>query len=234
MNIKEFFKTQDGKYISIFLTGLLIGYVAFPEKRIEEKITKQYEQKITEIKQINEKQLAKTEEEKSATEKALRSYKRQTEFKLQKLTKEVNELRSKQKTSYYKIVKPDGTIEIKKFTETDVSESSEVISSIKQEYSKKVSELEDKWKKVQEKKVADITQEFSIKEDKYKKEIFRLEQQKITEVGKKRFGVEVGLNSDEELYLHASYDFLGPLFLGGLVTNPMQMGSVGLGLGIRF
>ena len=234
MNVKEFLKTQDGKYLSIFLSGLLVGYVAFPEKRVEEKLTQQYEQKIAEIKQINEIQLSKTEEEKKKTEASLSSYKRQTDKKLQKLTKEVTELRSKQKVSYYKIVRPDGTVEIKKFTETDISESSQVIESVRQEYSEKISELENKWKQVHEKRVADIVQEFSLKEDRYKKEIFKLEQQRVTEIGKKSFGVEVGLNSDENVYLHATYDILGPFFIGGLVTNPMQMSSIGLGIGIRF
>jgi hypothetical protein len=234
MGIDAFTKSQEGKYLSILLAGILTGYLLFPEKRIEEKITKEYEQKIVQIKQSNEKEVEKLKEDKKAVEKTFSSYKKQTEFKLEKLSSEIKELKSKQKTSYYKIVRPDGTIEIKKFTETDTEESTQVISSIKEEYSQKILELEQKWKEIHEKRVLDIKRDFSSKEEAYKKEIFRLEQQKITEVGKKRFGVEVGLSSDEEVYIHANYDLVGPIFLGGHIVNPTQISTVGLGIGLRF
>jgi len=234
MDINAFAKSQEGRYLAILLTGILIGYVCFPEKRVEEKIKQEYEQKITQIKDANEKEVVSLKKERELSEKSLALYRKQTEAKIEKLSSEIRDLKSKQKTSYYKIVKPDGTIEIKKFTESEIEESTKVISSIKEEYAEKILQLEQKWKQVHERRIVDLQKEFSNKEQLYKDEMSKLEQQKITEIGKKRFGLEVGISTDEQIYVHANYDLIGPIFLGGHIVDPSQISTVGLGLGIRF
>ena len=158
--------------------------------------------------------------------------------KISKLTTEIKTLKSHQRIAYYKIVRPDGTIEEKQLTETDIDESTQIVTQIQEEYKRKVDQIETKWETIHQERVTAIQKEFSLKEDTYQKEIASLKKEKITDINPKNFGLEVGFMSNLHYYAHATYDVWGPFFIGlhgtgGTDLKTLSNWQVGGGLGIR-
>jgi hypothetical protein len=144
------------KHIALFFVGAIVGTILYPTKTIEEKLSKKHQQEIVSLKEAHAKEYKKLEEVSIKTNQEYDRYKKETDIKLSKQTEEVKDLKKKQKTSYYKIVKPDGTIEIKKFSESETSESSRIIQEIKQEFKLKIDSIEEKWEKIHKSRVEDL------------------------------------------------------------------------------
>jgi hypothetical protein len=219
--------------ILIFLLGMIIGVVFYPTKHIETKLTKIHQEEIATLKEQHQKELSVEHDKYSKLETNSKEYHVQSELNISKLTTQVSTLKSKQKTSYYKLVKPDGTVEIKKFTESEVDESTKVVTSIQEEFKQKIDSIEKKWESIHKDRVAEIQKDFSSKEETYKKTIDELQKSKVVDINKKSFGLEAGALLNGNYYGHVTYDVLGPLFLGlhsQLGTSP----TGGAGIGIRF
>lgn len=220
------------QFLVVLLVGVAIGAIFYPTKRIEETLTKKHKEEISTLTEQHNKEL-KTEHDKyDALSGSYKSLKMETESKVVSLTTQIHTLQSKQKTSYYKVVRPDGTIEIKKFSETDTDESSKVISQIQQEFKQKVDSIEQKWSVIHKERVVEMQKEFDAKEQTYKKMIDELKYSKVEDINKKNLGIEAGILLDKSYYGHITYDLLGPVFLGGHA----QFGTantLGLGLGLR-
>jgi hypothetical protein len=145
INFAELLSKEWVRLVGMLLLGVTIGAIFYPTKRIEEKITQKYEQEIASLKEVHQKEVDSVQEEFVKVASEYHSYHDEMEKKVSSLTVEVRTLQSKQKTAYYKIVKPDGTIEIKKFTESEVNESSKVITQVQEEFKRKVDSIESKW-----------------------------------------------------------------------------------------
>jgi cell division protein ZapA (FtsZ GTPase activity inhibitor) len=159
----------------------------------------------------------------------------ESEHKITKLTQEVKNLQSKQKTAYYKLIKPDGTIEIKKFSESEVNESTKVITEIQEEFKQKIEAIENKWSEIHKERVVKIQEEFNRKESDYKKTIDELQKSRTVSVNEKKFGIEAGILTDKNYYGHATMDLWGPVFVG--VHGELGQNNnnkMGAGLGLRF
>jgi chromosome segregation ATPase len=215
---------------------LILGAVFYPTKNIEEKLSQKYEQEIASLKEQHSKELATSKETLDASVKQFNQQIAEKEKKISVLTSQVTDLKSKQKTAYYKVIKPDGTIEIKKFSETEVSESTKVVTQIQEEFKEKLASIEKKYEEIHTKRVTELKKEFDSKEQEYKKTITSLEQSKSTNVNPKRFGAEVGSNTERQYYVHGTGTLVGPLFLGihGESNREMDKKSIGLGVGINF
>jgi uncharacterized membrane-anchored protein YhcB (DUF1043 family) len=221
------------RYIAILIAGVAIGALFYPTKRIEERVSSKYEEEITHLKQEHEQSTKKLTEELTKTKEQQTHITRDYEQKITQLTTQISHLKSSTKTSYYKIVRPDGTVEIKKFSENDVSESTTVITQIQQEFKEKIDEIEVKWEKIHKERVEKLHHDYSAKEAQYQSKISELEKSKVTEINPRKLGLELGLLSNRDYYLHANADVFGPLFIG----VHSQIGlypSLGGGLGIRF
>jgi hypothetical protein len=236
MDFKGLLSVEWVRYVVILFVGVTVGALFYPTKHIEEKLSLKYEQEISQLKETHQKEIDTQQEIFTSLAGEYHSYHDEMESKVSSLTTEVHSLQSKQKTAYYKIVRPDGTIEIKKFTESEVNESSKVVTQVQEEFKRKTDSIESKWKSIHETRVVEIKKEYEQKESNYKKTIEDLQKSKVTSVNEKRFGLEGGMMSNRDYYLHATADLWGPVFVGiqGEANKEFNENRLGLGLGLRF
>lgn len=232
--IREYVKNNLwAQYVLVLVAGIAIGAVFYPTKHIEETERRKHEEESKVLKEERRKEVGQLRESLDKVVKESSEYRKETERKLVKLTTENTTLKSNQKTAYYKVVRPDGTIEIKKFTETEVNESRQVITSIQQEFKEKITAIETKWEAIHKERVSAIQKEYASKEETYKRQIDELERKRVVDINKKSFGVEAGVTTKLSYYGHASYDIFGPIFLG-LHGQFGTESAAGAGLGLRF
>ena len=217
--------------MTILLIGVAIGAIFYPTKHIEETLTKKHQEEITILKEQHQKEIDKEHESYLEVSNQFHSYHDESEKKISSLTTQVTLLQSHQKTSYYKVVRPDGTIEIKKFSETDVSESTKVVTQIQEEFKQKIDSIEQKWSTIHKERIAEIQKEFDAKEQDYKKTIDEMKQTKVVDINKKSFGIEIGALITKDYYAHIAYDIFGPFFIGAQAQfGSDNTGGLGIGL----
>ena len=232
--IKHFFaKYAWARYALVLLAGIGIGALFYPTKHIEERERQRYEHELNVKNEEHLKAQEKTVEMYNSLSVEYRQLKSESENKITRLTSEVRDLKSKQKTAYYKVVRPDGTVEIQKFSETEVTESTKVITQIQEEFKQKVESIEQKWSDIHRERVTELSKEFKTKSEAYEKTIAELEKSKVVDINKKSFGLEGGLLTSGTYYGHATYDVFGPFFLGLHAQFGAATGGGG-GIGIRF
>lgn len=224
------------QFVLVLLVGITIGAVFYPTKHIEETLTSKYESEIKTLKETHSKELQTEHDKLTKTSEEFSSYKSESSKKISSLTTEVKTLQSKQKTAYYKVIRPDGTIEIKKFSESEVNESSQVVTQIQEEFKQKISSIENKWETIHKEKVASLQKDFDTKEQDYQRQISELKTTKIVDVNPKRFGLEGGMLTNKDYYGHATMDVWGPFFVGvhGQMGQGADTGLIGAGVGLRF
>lgn len=234
--LKYLLEKQWVRYVLTLVAGVAIGAVFYPTKRVEEKIKKKYEEEIQRVYERNASSEEKWQELYSSVSEEYRSYKKESSSKLESLTTTIRDLKSKQKTAYYKLVKPDGTIEERQFSESEVNESTQVVTQIRQEFQEKVQSIEQKWSDIHRQRLTEVKKQFEEKEQTYVKRIEELERSKVTTVNEKRFGAEVGMDTDRDYYIHGTGNIFGPVFMGvhGETSKEFNSQSIGLGLGIQF
>ena len=233
--MKELLKNRSVQLGLAVFIGVALGALFYPTKKIEERVKQEYQEKIDverTAKEILRKQLTEQIDElkEERTVKTIETVK-----KVAKLTYQIKELRYKKKETFYKLIKPDGTIEIRSFKESEVNESTKVITSIRTEFNQKVTEIEERWKRVHTKRVVKLKKDFDIKEKTYQEKITKLESEKIVDINPKNYGVEIGALSSRQYYFHANMDIFGPVFIGfHTQTNFSTRYAIGAGIGIRF
>ena len=233
--MKKLLKKRYVQILLALLVGCAIGAVFYPTKHIEERVKEEYQNKL-EIERISKEQLRKELTEKvDELQQEKTSLTIETTKTIAKLTYEVKELQSKKKETYYKIVKPDGTIEIRKFKESEVNESTQIITSVREEFDRKITEIEERWKSVHTERVEKLKKDYELKEKAYQEQIAKLESEKITDINPKKYGIEVGALSNRNWYTHANIDVFGPVFIGvHSQTNFTNDFAAGAGVGLRF
>lgn len=235
MNFKELLTKEWFRLTGMLLIGVTVGAIFYPTKRIEEKLTYKFQQEISSLKEVHAKEVQEVTEKYSSSLKENKELRVESERKITKLTSEVKNLQSKQKTAYYKLIKPDGTIEVKKFTESEVNESTKVVTQIQEEFKTKIEQIETKWLDIHKERVAKLQKDFDSKESGYQKTIEELTKSKTVSVNEKRFGLEAGMMSNKNYYGHATADLWGPVFIG--IHGELGANSdnkLGAGIGIRF
>ena len=232
--IKLLTQNQGVRYVLVLLLGVTIGAIFYPTKKIEEKITQKYEQQITKLKEEHSKEMASTKEEYQSQAKVTLTKLEETEKKIQTLIVQVRDLKTKMKTAKYKIIRPDGTIEEKEFTESESEESTKVITQIQEEFKTKVSQIEEKWSEIHKQRVIELTKEFDKKESEYQHTIASLEKTKTVSINEKKFGIEAGYLSNKDYYGHATMDLWGPIFIGVHGEMGSNDNKLGAGIGLRF
>jgi len=219
------------RYAAILFLGVVIGAVFYPSKRIEEKVKQEYQLKV-------DREVVKREQvEKEMNEKinsfTHENFQQKEEYNRQVATmkQEIRDLRSKKREVFYKIVKPDGTVEERREFESEDSETSNVVAQAQEQFNSKIAQMRETLTVEFKQKEEKIKSDFDIKEKEYKEQITKLEQSKVVEINQKNFGIELGVINDRSYYLHATGTIWGPLFLG---VHGSSAGKLGTGLGIRF
>lgn len=222
------------RYVVILMVGITIGALFYPTKHIEEKLTKIHQEEMAQLNEQHQTQMKSLVDLYAATVKEEKQIKEESDLKINKLTQENSTLKSRMRTSHYKLVKPDGTIEERDFSDSEVDQTQQVVTSIQTEFKQKVDSIEKKWSDIHQQRVTQIQTEFDSKEQSYKKTIDELQKSKTVSVNEKSHGIEAGMMTNKDYYGHATMDLWGPMFIGvhGEVgpANP----SVGAGVGIRF
>jgi uncharacterized protein (DUF3084 family) len=221
------------QFTLVLIFGIAIGAIAYPTKRIEEREKSKYQEELKIVNESHDKLIKQITSEIDKTTSEYKQYRSNSEQKISKLTYQIHDLRSKQKTSYYKIVRPDGTVEIKKYSETDVSESTQTIDQIQQEFKRQMDSITKQTEELHKKQIENLQHDFDSKERSYQNKITELEKSKVEEINQKHFGLEVGMNTNMSYYGHATADLFGPFF-AGVQTDISMTPSFGLGIGIRF
>lgn len=236
MNLKDLLSKEWVRLVGVLLIGITIGVIFYPTKRIEEKMTQKHQAEVSIIKEQHSKEVSELNEKLTVSLQENKQLHVESERKITKLTNEVKNLQSKQKTAYYKLIKPDGTIEIKKFTESEVNESTKVVTSIQEEFKQKIDQIETKWSTIHQERVSKLVKEFDSKETEYKKTIDELTKSKTVSINEKKFGIEAGILNDKSYYGHATMDVWGPTFIGvhGELGQNNNANKLGVGLGLRF
>ena len=224
------------KSVLLLVAGIAIGAMLYPTKHIEEKYKSHYEELMATSAETSRVMILSYQEKLDKVTQEKNTLEIETSKKISSLTVQVKDLKSKTKESYYKIVRPDGTIEIKKFKESEVDESSKVIVSVKEEFDTKIKQINERYEKIHKERIEAIRDEFLSKESSYKRTIADLEKSKITDVNKKSAGFELGYLSDKSYYSHGTYDLFGPVYLGMHSSyNPTSLEFLyGGGIGFRF
>jgi histone deacetylase complex regulatory component SIN3 len=229
----------SNRYVQLVVTlivGISLGYLVFPSKKLVETTDAAWEKKIETIKTDYEKQLTDARSTISTLEQHNLTVTKSYEKKIEELTSQIIKLKKSSKTTIYKIVRPDGTVETQEVTETNEDSTTETVTQIKQEYDQKIKEVEETTKKTYEEKITKIETEHSTKEQILQTEIAELKKSKTETIGQKSFGVEAGALTDKNYYVHTSYDFWGPMTVGVQVERSWQDQSMsaGGGIGVRF
>ena len=237
MILKDLLQKEWVRLVGVLLIGITIGVIFYPSKRIEEKLTQIHEAQITKIRAEYSKESTALVDKYAQSLEENKQIRAEYEHKISSLTDEVRTLQSKQKTETYKLVKPDGTIEERTFSESEINESSHVVTQIQEEFKSKVEQIENKYAQIHSERVTNITKEFRSKEEEYKQTIDRLEKSKVTSINEKRFGLEAGITNEQNYYGHATMDVWGPTFIGvhgQMGANGNNANNMGVGLGLRF
>lgn len=242
MDFTKLLENQYVRYVGLLLIGITIGALFYPTSHIEEKMKSKFQEEMSQVKTTHAQELATVTEQYNKVVAESKQYKEESEKKVSILQTEVKSLQSKQKTAYYKLIKPDGTIEIKKFTESEVNESSKVVTSIQEEYKKKVEELQNKWETIHAERLTSIKKDFDSKEQNYVMRISELEKSKVTSINEKKTNVEIGAMTNSDYYGHLSSNVWGPFTLGTHINyskedqfrqKPAET-TVGGGIGFSF
>lgn len=236
MVLSDLLSKEWVRLVGVLLVGITIGVVFYPSKRIEEKLTQKHQEEIAILKESHSKETKDLTEKYDSVVAESKSIKSESERKISKLTDEVKTLKSKTKVATYKLVKPDGTIEERTFTENEVDESSHVVTQIQEEFKQKVESIENRYAAIHSERVLALKKEFDSKESEYKKTIDELQKSKTVSVNEKRFGIEAGITNEKNYYGHATMDVWGPTFVGvhGQVGPNNDSNNLGIGLGLRF
>lgn len=202
------------------LVGGALGAIFYPSRTTTEDINR--------IKQEKHEVVSHLQEQLNLEIQNSSKYRRETQNRIQTLRTENTTLRQKVRETKVKIVKPDGTIHEKTVKESDTQVVSQIVTDIKQEFNEKVTSIENKWKRVHQKRVVVIKEKY---ENKLQEQIKRK-----TEVNKRNFGVSVGYTTDEHYFSSVMYDVYGPFFLDLHLEADRNFidNSAGVGIGIRF
>ena len=246
--VVKLLKNKYSQLVLAFILGGFIAYAFYPTKTVEERVyeeTKErFESVLEETKKTYEAEKKKIQEELSQTEKSSKEYREVVSKKIQSLTTENRELRKSQKKSKFKLIKPDGTIIEKEYEESQSEEISSIVTEVREEFNRKVSSIEDKWKTIHKTRIEELKKKFQEELEKKETQVVVnekiVEKEKKTKVNEKKWRPEIGVTTDKNLYIHTTYPLWGPIFVGGGVSasgtdaSNLDFGDGRIGLGIQF
>ena len=240
-------KLLNNKYAHLALVlviGIFAGLFLKDTKSIEEKsreeVKERYESVLETTKKSHLEIVSKLQEKITTTENSSKEYKEEISKKLTVLKTENHQLKQKVTKRRYKLIKPDGTIIEKEFEESDTDQSSTIVTSIREEFDKKILSIEKRWKKVHIARVKALKKKFDEELKKKETRVIIKEKivtkEKIVKVNEKKFRPEIGVTSDMKVYIHTSYPIWGPIFIGGggAVDKSFNDASARIGIGWEF
>jgi chromosome segregation ATPase len=240
-------KIIKNRYLQLGLAlviGAVVGYSLFPTKEIREQTRESTKKELTT--EFNQRLKYEVETRESALkinrEEVKKSRKKIEEFNktINLLKTENSQLRESKKKSRFKLVKPDGTIVEKEFEESNREEITSVVTEVREEFTRKVASIENKWKTAFEKKLTEVREEHRKELEEAKKTVEVVEKEKIVEkeviINPRRFGVDGNVSNELNYGVGVQYDLLPPLYIRGQYdfSGDKVFEEVSVGVGISF
>lgn len=219
--------------ILAFVAGGIVAALFYPTKHIEEKLQKSFQQQMSVVNQQHQQETASQQEQYKKLQTEYQTYHVQSQAKITSLTSQVTSLKSHQKKTYYKIVHPDGTVEVRVSSEKDSDEEQQISQEVQQEYKQQLDSEMSKIEQIQADKVAQMQRDWDSKEQSYQSQISTLTASKSLTANQKNFTLDVGGMSNLDYYGHVTYNMWGPFILG-LQGQFGASPAAGAGLGLRF
>ena len=222
------------RYVVILLVGITVGAVFYPSKNIKESISKQYEQQIQTLQQQHSSEIQSLQQTYQTSLSQEQSKTVEAQGKIDSLTTQVTELQSHKTTNYYKIVHPDGTVEIKQSTEDDTDSNSQIASQVQQEWQSKMDEQAKTLQTQYQQTISSMQQQMSSMTQTYQQTIATMQETKTVQDNPKKFGIEAGRMTNTDYYGHVTYDLWGPFEIGVHAEFGSTTNSAGAGIGFHF
>lgn len=238
MNTLEILKNKYVQLTGCLLLGITIGAVFYPTSNIEDKYKMEYQLKESELKSTHLAETKALSDKLDQEEASNKIYQEETSKKIHTLVTENSSLKSSIKKKKFKLIKPDGTIVEEEFEESNSEATTSKITEIREEFNKKVSEIETKWKKVHEERVVVLKKQFDEEIKRVREESKSEESSHTVSKNKKNLGIEYGMTTEKEYYSHTTYTLWGPIFIGGGISGVLSgpnrhFGDARFGLGIN-
>jgi len=229
--------------LAALMIGMAVGAIFYPKKNTEEKTTEQiasqYEQQIqqltqkqaTEVKTLNDK-ITSEETDKQQIQQTMSQ-------QIQTLNTENDSLKQSSTKTISKVVKPDGTV-IENETDNSTSDSTKSdIAKAQSDFNSQLTAVQEQDKKHEEDVVSQVTQQLNEQISTLKTQIAssttKIETDKKTESNPSKLRPEIGITSNLNGYVHATYTLFGPVFVGaGVSGTTTHFDEARIGLGIEF
>jgi len=234
--MKSLLQNQWARYVIVLLIGAAVGAIFYPSKTITREETVKMKEKIQRLEQEKKSIESFYNKKIDQQSKEYRESKEELSKKTETLKQENTKLKQRVSEKLFRIVRPDGTIEEKWFKESETDVVSSTVTKIKDEFTRKVKSIENKWKKIHEKRIAKVKENFEKRiAETRKSERTRVSKEEI-KVNERSFGISVGLTTDQSYFSSITYDVYGPVFLDVHLGANSQLGDreVGIGFGFRF
>ena len=232
-------KLLKNKYvlpIVCLLGGIAIGFMFYPSQTFTSEERARYEKELESTRQFTLDRIHDEMERARVAEESLKEYKRESETKVSSLKTENTRLKKKVKERIVKIVTPDGTIREEIVRESDTQVVSQIVTDIKQEFTEKVSSIEQKWKTIHKQRVSKIKEDYEEKLSQKEKVISEYSKKEVKKVNERNFGISLGYTSDKTFFSSITYDVYGPFFLDLHLETDKEFNdsSAGAAVGISF
>jgi hypothetical protein len=221
------------QFALVFVAGGTVAALFYPTKQIKETLQKTYQQQISTIQQQNAQTIATQQASYQKLSDQYSSYKTQTDAKINDLTTQVSSLKTHHKTTTFKIVHPDGTIEERDTTEDNIDSTKEVTQELQQEWQQKTDQQVQTVTQQFQQQISTMQSQWSSKEQSYQQTVATLQSTKTETINPKNFTLDVGMLTNADYYGHVTYNLLGPIVLG-LQAQLGSSPSAGAGVGLRF
>jgi hypothetical protein len=224
------------KYLIVLVAGIAIGAIFYPSKQISREVTEFHRSEISRIQEENSNKTKSLQEQINQSESNLKQHKEEYKQSISSLKTENRELRQKVTERTLKVVKPDGTIVTETFKESDTHAVTKVVTEVKEEFTRKVNQIEQNYKEIHTKRILQIKEQYESKIKEQESTISELKYKEKIKINEKRMSLAVGYTKDEDYYTSGTYDLFGPVFLDTVIKTTKELDSVdfGLGVGIRF
>lgn len=223
------------KYVQLAVVlglGIFVGNFFKNTKTIEEKVreetTRQYESILKMTKEEHSKETQSLNERITQVQQESKTQREEYTKNIESLRIENSELKQKVTKRKVKIVKHDGTIIEKEFEESETEQITSVITSVREEFKRKVESIEQKWSTLYRERLIELIKEHKSEietlEEKHYDEVVRMQREYTAKINEKKFRPEVGMEYDADghnnYYGHVSYPIWGSIVVGaGADTN---------------
>lgn len=250
MNI-AILNNRYARYAIAFAAGIVLTILLYPSdsKSIAEKDRLLEETRTLLVSRLQESESI-LRSERESHQREIQTVRQESSKREHELTTKISSLMTensslKQKTKMVTIEKvyPDGTMERKTISTSELESQTQIIAQIQRDAEEKIVDTVSKLKQEHAKELSEKTSALQSKIDRLSLDLNRSEsllkeereKSSKTESNPRPFALGLGLNTDRQYTVETQYTFWGPVYVGASYdTGGISNDRAGLSLGIRF